>query len=221
MHLILGIMRVKTFKGGYDDNFCYVAWCKETLEGVIVDPSVDPNDIFQYIKDNNIKLLKIFITHTHYDHISYLSDFINNYPDIMVYSYINTRESLGYNFKGVQHNDRIKIGSSIFTILYTPGHYVDCLCYWNKKNNILFTGDTVFVGRTGRTINKHSNISKLYHSVYDIILKLPMDTEIYPGHDYGPSNTITIYNNIKSSSFFSCNSEKEFISVMKDFELNR
>ena len=163
-------MKVKTFQGGYDGNFCYLVWCQQTLDGIVVDPSVNPNTIFQYIKDNNIQLSKIFITHTHYDHISYLSDFLNEYPDIIIYGYINTRESLGHNFKGVQHNDIIPIGSNIFTVLYTPGHYDDCLCYWDKKNNILFTGDTVFVGRTGRTVNQYSNISELYH-IYIIISK--------------------------------------------------
>ena len=102
-------MKIKTFQGGYDDNFCYLVWCQQTLDGIVVDPSVNPNTIFQYIKDNNIQLSKIFITHTHYDHISYLSDFLNEYPDIIIYGYINTRESLGHNFKGVQHNDIIPI----------------------------------------------------------------------------------------------------------------
>ena len=53
----------------------------------------------------------------------------------------------------------------------------------------------MFVGRTGRTVNQYSNISELYYSVYDIILTLPMNTQIYPGHDYGPQQTITIADN--------------------------
>jgi len=214
-------MKIKTFKGGYDDNFCYLAWCEETLEAAIIDPSVIPISIFKYIEENNIKLSKIFITHTHYDHISYLPDFIKQYPNIIIHGYLNTRKSLGNNFKGVKHNDKITIGNYVLNVLYTPGHYDDCLCYFQNEENILFTGDTVFVGRSGRTINQYSNISELYHSIYEIILKLPMNTEIYPGHDYGISRTITIAENIKMSSFFSCKSEQEFICIMQKFESNR
>ena len=90
-----------------------------------------------------------------------------------------------------------------------------------SPEKIIFTGDTIFVGRSGRTINKHSNTSVLYKSIYNIILPLPLDTIIYPGHDYGPQQTISISDNIKSSSFFSCKNKQEFISVMEEFELSR
>ena len=56
----------------------------------------------------------------------------------------------------------IFVGNEIITILYTPGHFKDSICFWNKKDDLLFTGDTMFVGRTGRTIGLKSNISDLY-----------------------------------------------------------
>ena len=124
-------------------------------------------------------------------------------------------------FIGLSDNQIIAIGDNMLIALYTPGHYDDCLCYWDNINNILFTGDTVFVGRSGRTINSYSNISKLYNSIYNIILKLPKNTIIYPGHDYGHQPTIPISENIKLSSFFSCKSESEFVNIMKIFESNR
>ena len=44
---------------------------------------------------------------------------------------------------------------------------------------------------------------------------------IYPGHDYGYAPIISIADNIKLSTFFSCKSEQEFIDVMDNFEKNR
>ena len=221
MHPISGIMRIKSFRGGFDNNFCYLVWCEDTMQAAIVDPSVEPLEIFDFIEQNNIILSKILITHTHHDHICYLSDFLFQYPDIKIYAYAKTRQSFDNNFSGINHNDTISIGASMFNVLYTPGHYDDCLCYWDMKDKILFTGDTVFVGRSGRTINQYSNISNLYDSIYNIILKLPGDTIIYSGHDYGSKPQITIIDNIKSSSFFSSQSEEEFIEVMNRFEENR
>ena len=105
--------------------------------------------------------------------------------------------------------------------LFTPGHYFDSICYWVKNENMLFTGDTMFVGRTGRTISGGSNISDLFNSIYNILLKLPPKTIIYPGHHYGFSKTISINDNIKLSKIFQCNSLKEFKLVMKNYENNR
>ena len=221
MLLISGIMKIKSFKGGFDKNFSYLVWCEDTMMGAIVDPSTDPLEIFEFLQNNNIILSKILITHTHHDHICYLSDFIQLFSDIPIYGYINTRKSFNKNFIGLSHNDTILIGKTMFTVLYTPGHYDDCLCYWSLKDKTLFTGDTVFVGRSGRTVNPYSDISKLYDSIYNIILKLPKDTIIYSGHDYGDKPIITIKENVNISSFFSCNSEKEFIQIMEKFEKNR
>ena len=135
MHLTLDIMKVKSFKGGFDNNFCYLVWCEETMQAAIVDPSVKPLEIIEFIEQNNIILSKIFITHTHHDHICYLSDFINKHPNIAIYGYYNTRKSFEDSyFHGLHHNDIVSIGNIIYTVLYTPGHYDDCLCYWNIKN---------------------------------------------------------------------------------------
>ena len=61
MHLTLGIMKVESFKGGFDDNFCYLIWCEETMHAAIIDPSVDPLEIFEFIENNNIILSKICV----------------------------------------------------------------------------------------------------------------------------------------------------------------
>ena len=86
---------------------------------------------------------------------------------------------------------------------------------------MLFTGDTIFIGRTGRTVSAKSNIEDLYHSVYNIILELPHDTKIFPGHHYGYKQSATISENIECSNFFNAKSFEEFKKIMNDFESNR
>ena len=119
------------------------------------------------------------------------------------------------------HHEIIPLGREMITGLHTPGHYPDSICFWNKNNNSLFTGDTMFVGRTGRTIGTKSNISHLYSSIYQQILILPEQTIIYPGHHYGYTSHITLKENITLSPFFQCNSEEKFIQVMVEYEKNR
>ena len=129
-------------------------------------------------------------------------------------------KQLSCNITKLSDYEIIPIGQELIISIYTPGHYADSMCYWNKKNKFLFTGDTIFVGRTGRTINNKSNIKDLYDSVYHKIFKLPHDTIIYPGHNYGFSKTISIKENISYSDFFSCKSLNDFVCVMKKFEEN-
>jgi glyoxylase-like metal-dependent hydrolase (beta-lactamase superfamily II) len=130
-------------------------------------------------------------------------------------------EDFGVNHRGLTHHEIIPIGTEILTVLHTPGHYPDSICLWNKKDNSVFTGDTMFVGRTGRTIGAKSNISHLYNSIYETLLILPPQTIIYSGHHYGFKKSISLRENVRLSTFFQCTSEEEFMKVMEQFEKNR
>ena len=214
-------MQVKSFIGGFDKNLCYLIWCKKTRLASIIDPSVEPLEVFEFVESENLILEKILITHTHHDHTSYLDDFIYKYPLINIYCHANPINDFKKSFIALEHNQVISIGNFLLTTLYTPGHFPDSVCYCSKEHIFIFTGDTVFIGRTGRTVSKGSNIKELYNSVYKIILNLPHETTIFSGHHYGFSRYESILFNIKNSSFFQCNNFDEFVEVMENFEKNR
>ena len=214
-------MKIKSFLGGFDKNFCYLMWCEKTNLTAIIDPSVSVNPILEYIQYNNLILDKILVTHTHHDHIAYLDDILNEYPNIKVFVHTNSCTLKNYNIHPLTHGELLSLGTEMFVSLFTPGHYYDSICYYNKARALIFTGDTIFVGRTGRVISSKSNIKELFHSIYNVILKLPSKTIIYPGHHYGYKKYITIKENISISDFFNCNTLNEFKKVMKNFEKNR
>ena len=214
-------MKVKSFLGGFDKNFCYLIWCNETKEAAIIDPSVEISPILETLESNNLKLRKIIITHTHHDHIQYLQDFIYYYPLIKIIGHPQPLKEMGNTYQGVDHHENISLGKTMLTTIHTPGHYSDSICIWNMKSKCLFTGDTMFVGRTGRTISENSNINELYNSVYSRLLTLPEDTLVYPGHHYGFSREITLKENKHLSNFFQCDNLDEFKDVMSLFEKSR
>ena len=213
-------MKVKSFLGGFDKNFCYLVWCEKTKIAAIIDPSTEINPIAEYIEKENLILSKLLITHTHHDHIAYLNDFLDLYTNLIVYCF-HKPIHMKNDYIGLIDNEIITIGETFLTTIYTPGHFIDSICYWNKEKNLLFTGDTLFVGRTGRTVSNTSNIEQLYSSVYNRLLKLPYNTMIYPGHHYGYKPNISIKNNIKLFDFFKCKSLSEFKKIMEKFEKNR
>ena len=212
-------MKVKYFIGGYDKNICYLLWCNESKHAAIIDPSVEINPIIEFINKKDLILDKILITHSHHDHIKFVSDFIDYFNFIKVY--ISYKSSKKFNFNSLTDNQVINIGMHMITCLETPGHYYDSMSFWNSKNKLIFTGDTMFIGRTGRVLSSKSSIDDLYISIYNILLKLPHNTMIYPGHDYGYTTLDTIGNNIVSSKFFNCQNLEEFKLVMKKYEQNR
>ena len=214
-------MKIKTFQGGFDKNLSYLIWCESTRNAALVDASVNSNKIIEFINNNDLFLSKILITHTHSDHIYFLDDFLFQFPQVQICCFESTDYKFDFNFRKIKHYEVITVGRELITCLYTPGHYPDSLCFWNENSNSLFTGDTMFVGRTGRTISTKSNINDLYNSIYNLILKLPLKTIIYPGHHYGHILQITLKENILISSFFKCEDKYEFIKVMQEFENNR
>ena len=213
-------MKIKAFEGGFDKNFTYLIWCDKTKHAALIDASTEINPILEFIESQDIILSKILITHSHHDHIAYLDDYLSIFSNLIVYCY-NKPINIKTNFHGLDDNEIIVIGNEILTTIYTPGHFIDSVCYWNKKNNLIFTGDTAFVGRTGRTVSKASDITALYGSIYNRLLTLPKNTIIYPGHNYGFKKSISIQENIRLFNFFSCKSLQEFKIVMDNFEKNR
>ena len=213
-------MKIQSFQGGYDKNFTYVVWCPETKLSAIIDPSTEINPIIEYLEKNDLILSKILITHTHHDHIAYLNDFLDIFQNITVYCYHEPINMKNHSI-GLYDNEVIMIGNQTLTIIYTPGHLDDSICFWDREDNIIFTGDTMFVGRSGRVKSQSSDINKLYHSIYERLVTLPKNTMIYPGHHYGCFPCITIQENIELFDFFSCKTFSEFCLVMENFEKRR
>jgi glyoxylase-like metal-dependent hydrolase (beta-lactamase superfamily II) len=211
-------MKIKTFFGGYDKNLSYLVWCESTQIAGIIDASVDPSEIIEYIDRKDLILEKLFITHTHFDHIKYIDKLTLHFPLLQICGHINPEKKISNDYRGLEDYQIVTLGTELITILYTPGHYPDSICFWNTKERALFTGDTMFVGRTGRTIGSKSNIAKLYASIYDKVLKLSSKTQIYPGHHYGFKKSISLIDNIRLSPFFQCKSLSEFTMVMENYE---
>lgn len=94
-------MKNKVFQGGYDKNLCYLLWCEESLRAAIIDPAVEPLEIFEYIENNDLFLEKILITHTHHDHIAFLDDFIFKFPNLKVFGYKESVKKNINNYIGI------------------------------------------------------------------------------------------------------------------------
>jgi len=210
------IISIRSFKGGFDDNLVYLVTESATGEQFLVDAALPLQGIQPHLK--NLKY--IGITHTHGDHIAYLRDYLHHYPKTIVAVHESgARKINGQHILPLREGSKITLGNVDILTLHTPGHYPDSVCF--LVENTLFTGDTLFIGRTGRTISPGSDIRQLYRSVYQKILTLPKNTVIYPGHDYGPQPTATLEKDIRLSPLLRAENETDFVERMAAYEARR
>ena len=160
-------MNVKTIVVGSLQENCYIVEKNGTC--IIIDPG----DEAQKIIDNvDKKLIGIFITHSHFDHIGALKEVQNKYKvDVNNFNIINNLE-----------------------VIKTPGHTSDSLTFYFKEDNIMFVGDFLFNNGVGRCDLPTGNMNEMNKSL-KAIFNYPLDTIVYPGH--GPATTLrNEYDNI-------------------------
>ena len=81
--------------------------------------------------------------------------------------------------------ERFRIGEMEATVLHTPGHTPACISY--QIGDAVFVGDTLFMPDygTARCDFPGGDAGTLYRSIQRL-LRLPDDTRVFTGHDYGP-----------------------------------
>ena len=189
-------------------NFTYVVEDEETGESIVVDPSWNLNAIEEIITRNDLKIKYIVNTHHHFDHT------LGN--EAMVKStgakIIQHKDSSLSHDISISDSDTIKFGNSELRVIHTPGHSKDSVCLIGDGK--IFSGDTLFVGNCGRVDLPGGSAKELFHSLTEILSNLDDDLIVYPGHDYGSSDTSTIGNEKKTNFVMQKRTEKEFLEIM-------
>jgi len=201
-------MDIEQMKVGFMDVFCYLLTCTRTREALVIDPAGDEDRILERIKEKGLDLRYIVNTHGHPDHtcgnakVKALTGakIIMHELDHQMFNSPQGQEiARQWNFTPsppaditVKDADQISVGDVSLKVIHTPGHSPGGICLIGDSN--LFTGDTLFVGGIGRTDLPGASMTQFTRSIKQILLTLPGETIVWPGHDYGvkPSSTIKV-----------------------------
>jgi hydroxyacylglutathione hydrolase len=194
----------------HGDNFSYIIADDATREAAVVDSSFNAGEIIRILKTENLKLKYVINTHDHSDHTA------GNEELLSMFSAKTVAHKLSRINADIAVDDGgfIRVGNVPIQAIHTPGHTPDSICLLvdNKK---LLTGDTLFVGECGRTDLPGGNSRSMYHSLFNKLLRLNDDVEVYPGHDYGSKPSSTIGEEKRSNYTLEPRGLTEFIEFMK------
>ena len=196
-------MKIEVITDSMMGQNTYLCYDENTLEAVIIDPSLNIDEEKRLIKNKKLDLKYIILTHGHADHIGDVLE-LKKMTGAKVLAHQDEKEMLNdaninmsnqlfqsrIEFEAdvyVSDREKLRVGDHTFSFIATPGHTKGGMCI--RLGMEMFTGDTLFAGSIGRT--------DFYGGDYKVILKsikklskMENDLVIYPGH--GPSSTIGI-----------------------------
>ena len=208
-------------------NFVYLIGDDEQRKCMVVDPAWDIPGILEFAQSEGMNLTGALVTHYHPDHvggeifghnIAGLADLIALRP---VKVHVNEVESEGLKqITGLSDvdlqkhggGDEIAIGGIRVKLLHTPGHTPGSQCF--LAESALVSGDTLFIGACGRVDLPGGNPEEMYHSLTQVLSKLPEDTLLYPGHNYAQKPVSTIGDEKRENYYLKIRSLEDWKSLM-------
>jgi len=150
------------------DNFVYLV-CRGN-EAVLIDAG-EAKPVFKVLEENDLRLQKLLITHTHPDHIGGCQK-------------IQDRLSVQSISPAVESGEFSMLGT-VCRSISTPGHVAVHKVYYFPELNVLFAGDTIINGGCGRLLG---GTPKQFFDSLQLIKQLSDKTRIFGGHDYLVAN---------------------------------
>ena len=184
---------------------CYLLYNNETRKTIMVDPPEQGARLYETLKQNQLELEAILLTHGHFDHVGGVNE-LRKSAKVPVYIYsgeadlaespsLNCSSSMSRSIS-VKADKTVEDGELLqfpdmpeIKVIHTPGHTAGSVCFYLESEGILICGDTLFQESVGRTDLPTGSGGTLSRSIKERLLCLPGETKVYPGH--GDSTTIS------------------------------
>jgi hydroxyacylglutathione hydrolase len=192
------------------ENFAYLIGDENTGHAAVVDPAWDIEKILKVAQKNNLRIIYVINTHNHPDHTSGNDELVKaTGAKIVAHEASRNRKDIS-----AKDGEILRLGSLELKLIHTPGHSPDHMCV--LVNGKLMTGDALFVGECGRTDLPGGNSEQMYDSLFNKLMNLADDVEVYPGHNYGPKTHSTIGYEKAHNYVLKPRTAKEFVQFMRE-----
>ncbi len=182
--------------GVFAEN-CWVIGSRRTREAIVIDPGDQAEDILHMAKEMGVNVKLIANSHSHVDHILGVRD-VQSATGAQFLMHASEVEgarmagAMAERFTGkaaepppdpdrlLADGDVVEVDGLKLQVMHTPGHTQGSLSFYTE--GMLFSGDTLFRGSIGRTDLPGGNFDQEMASIVDVLMALPDDTVVLPGH---------------------------------------
>ena len=191
-------MRIMQWRVPPYDNGSYIV-VDDRRDAVLIDPAMGDRVTIDAVKEHGLHLVEILNTHGHPDHI-YGNAAVKEATKARLaihrldaYRLGPERPPTPLPIPPCEADDLFDEGALTyvadlkFTALHTPGHTEGSTCFYLESENVLFSGDVIFRGSTGRWDLPGGDREQMERSL-ERVMTLPPATKVYPGH--GATTTI-------------------------------
>ena len=192
------LKRIKVQMKFVGETNCYIIVDETQKKAMVIDPAGAVPKIIEILDTLGAELVYIYLTHCHADHINGVNEIkkekggkvlihrkgrenLENRVPVLA-EYIGLPPIYVKEDSIVDDDDILHVGDLEFRVIYTPGHTDDGTALYCEKEEMLFSGDTLFKGAWGRVDLPTSDFDAIMNSIIKKLLVLPENTIVYPGH---------------------------------------
>ena len=199
-------------------TYTYLLWDAETKDAIVVDPvDTQAERDVQEATDLGLTLVYGVNTHAHADHITGTYLLKQKIPGLQ--SVIAEHSGAAADIH-INAGDRIVFGRRFLEARSTPGHTNGCLSLVADDESFVLTGDALLIQGCGRTDFQGGSSATLYESIHTQLFTLPLETVVYPAHDYMGRLSSTIGQEKESNPRLGQGKTKEeFMEIMAKLNL--
>jgi glyoxylase-like metal-dependent hydrolase (beta-lactamase superfamily II) len=190
-------MQIEVHTGGIFDTNCFFL----PAHGILIDA---PQTALAWLKKRGFRVSTLLLTHAHIDHvwdaaairrehgckIGYHADGVEMLTEPGFFKRFNMNwdiEPVSADFL-IEETPSLTVEGFDFQVLLVPGHCPGSLCFFDKRERILFGGDVLFAGSVGRSDLPGGDHDLLLSGIREKLWPLGDDAKVLPGH--GPATTI-------------------------------
>jgi hydroxyacylglutathione hydrolase len=156
----------------------YLVADEEGGTAVLIDAGGPSAPLREAAERHGVSVPTMLLTHHHHDHVAEAAA----WGDAEILAHPTEAALLDGVDRTIEPGDTLEVGKLRIEVLHTPGHTAGMLNFLVDGTDV-FTGDTLFKGSVGGVRAPGStSFADLRHSIMDVLMQLPHETRVHPGH---------------------------------------
>lgn len=166
-------------------------------QAFFVDAGGPLGPLVEKVEEHGLEPTHVLLTHHHFDHVAELATLKERFPGIEVLIHPGERDLVDGATGDLEPGAELEVGGLTVRALHTPGHTGGMLSFLVGGTDV-FTGDTLFRNSVGGVrAPGHTTYADLKRSIMEVLLALPGETVIRPGH----TDATTVGDELEGNAF--------------------